>query len=95
MTREVDCISRQATINAIKRIHPVDTDYDCTLYDKVDVMYVLDEIPSVIPQEPKTGHWIDSSNGWMCSECNNDNTYDTNYCPNCGAKMDKEQNNDK
>ena len=50
-----DVISRQATINAVKRIHPVDTDYDCTLYDKVDVMYVLDEMPSVIPQEPS---WI-------------------------------------
>ena len=40
-----------------------------------------------LEQEPKTGHWIDSSNGWMCSECNKDNTYDTDYCPNCGAKM--------
>jgi len=49
----VDCISRQATINAVKRIHPVDTDYDCTLYDKVDVMYVLYEMPSVTPQEPR------------------------------------------
>lgn len=38
-------------------------------------------------QESKTGHWIDSSNGWMCSECNKDNTFDTNYCPNCGARM--------
>jgi len=42
-----------------------------------------------LEQEPKTGHWIDSSNGWMCSECNKDNTFDTNYCPNCGAKMEK------
>ena len=40
-----------------------------------------------IEQEPKTGQWIDSSNGWMCSECNKDNTLDTNYCPNCGTKM--------
>ena len=34
------------------------------------------------------GRWIDSSNGWMCSECEQDNTYDKPYCPNCGAKMD-------
>ena len=46
----------------------------------------LNELPSVT-QKPKTGHWIDSSNGWMCSECNRDNTYDTNFCPNCGADM--------
>ena len=49
----VDAISRQAAIDAIRRIHPVDTDYDCTLLDKVDVMYVLNELPSVTPQEPK------------------------------------------
>lgn len=34
------------------------------------------------------GRWIDCSNGWMCSECGQDNTYDKPYCPNCGAKMD-------
>jgi hypothetical protein len=44
-----DCINRQAAIDAIKKIHPVDTEYDCTLYDKVDVMYVLKDLPSVKP----------------------------------------------
>ena len=38
-------------------------------------------------KEPKTGRWEDSSNGWMCSECERDNSKDTKYCPNCGAKM--------
>ena len=47
----------------------------------------LDMAIKVLEQEPKTGHWIDSSNGWMCSECNKDNTFDTNYCPNCGCRM--------
>ena len=41
-------------------------------------------------EEPKTGHWLDSSNGWTCSECNRDNRCDSNYCPNCGAKMESE-----
>jgi len=35
------------------------------------------------------GRWIDSSNGWMCSECGQDNTYDKPWCPNCGARMNK------
>lgn len=35
----------------------------------------------------KVGHWIDSSNGWMCSECKRDNIKDTKYCPNCLAMM--------
>lgn len=33
-------------------------------------------------------HWEDCSNGWMCSNCFRDSTYDTEYCPHCGAKMD-------
>ena len=45
-----DAISRQAAINAIKTIHPVDTEYDCTLYDKLDVMYVLKDLPPVTLQ---------------------------------------------
>lgn len=52
--------------------------------------FLIDRIKtlsSVNPQEPKTGHWIDSSNGWMCSECHRDNTYDTDFCPNCGCRM--------
>lgn len=35
-------------------------------------------------------HWEDCSNGWMCSNCYRDSTYDTKYCPHCGAKMDEE-----
>ena len=92
-----DCISRQETIDAIKKIHPVDTEYDCTLYDKIDVMYVLEDLPSVTPQ-PKIGRWIDegfyaeghSEHAYRCSEC--DEHYigyvgEFNFCPNCGAKM--------
>ena len=37
------------------------------------------------------GHWKDSSNGWTCSICNRDVSRDYNYCPNCGAKMDEEE----
>lgn len=35
-------------------------------------------------------HWEDCSNGWMCSNCYRDSTYDTEYCPHCGAKMNEE-----
>lgn len=56
-----DAISRRAAIDAILKIHPADTEYDCTLYDKVDVMYVLKNLPPVNPQESKTGHWIPCS----------------------------------
>ena len=36
------------------------------------------------------GEWIDCSNGWMCSRCENDNTYAKPFCPSCGAAMTDE-----
>lgn len=68
----------------------------------------LHDLPSVTPQEPKTGHWISR---WyaghdfrfhVCSECNEEFSCDMEtgisidnyrYCPNCGAKM--AENEDK
>lgn len=51
-----------------------------------------------LEQEPKTGHWISEPNCWIrCSECGEHypcvSIYETkgsNYCPNCGAKMERE-----
>lgn len=49
---------------------------------------------SEIRKEPKANvkpivyaHWEDCSNGWMCSNCEKDNTYNKPFCPNCGATM--------
>lgn len=41
--------------------------------------------------ERKTGHWIDMSEGFSpyeCSECGAVEFKKSNYCPNCGAKME-------
>ena len=48
-----DLISRQAAIDAINHICPVDTEYDCTLLDRVNVRCILSELPSAQP-EPLT-----------------------------------------
>ena len=42
-----DLIDRQAAKDAVNQIAPIDTEYDSTLYDKVDIMYVLDDLPPV------------------------------------------------
>ena len=52
-----DNISRQAAIDAINHICPVDTEYDCTLLDRVDVRCVLSDLPPAQP-EPQ---WIPCS----------------------------------
>ena len=45
-----DLISRQAAIDAINQICPIDTEYDCTLLDRVDVRCVLTDLPSAQPE---------------------------------------------
>ena len=62
----------------------------------------LKHIPSVTPQEPKTGHWIKGytfPDGayWKCDKCNEliKVKIPMRYCNNCGAKMaETEAHND-
>ena len=49
-----DLISRQAAIDAINQICPIDTEYDCTLLDRVDVRCVLTDLPSAQPEQRYT-----------------------------------------
>ena len=52
-----DLITRQAAIDAINQICPIDTEYDCTLLDRVDVRCVLTDLPSAQPEQ----RWIPCS----------------------------------
>lgn len=66
--------------------------------------YTLDEIIEKRPTAEKRGRWIKRSlKDWsgggatICSKCNTGYSFgafldveDFNYCPNCGARMDKE-----
>lgn len=52
----MDLIERQAAIDEINNICPVDTEYDCTLLDRVDVRCALSDLPSAQP-ERKKGRW--------------------------------------
>ena len=94
-----DTISRQAVQDYIAKY------LSQYLYNDVrETVEVIDEyigeLPSVNPQEQKTGHWIekDGFDGdvyYDCSECGEswttiegtpwDNEW--NYCPNCGCRM--------
>lgn len=45
-----DTISRQVAVDAVNKIVPVNTEYDCVLLDILDVRYVLKELPSAGPE---------------------------------------------
>lgn len=48
----------------------------------------------VLPTAERKGHWIDIKCGsvsiWKCSECGEIFSEDFYYCPNCGARMERE-----
>lgn len=83
----VDCISRADAIRvASGYCHPS------------NVAKELAKLPSVTPQEPKTGHWTCDRANVRCSSCGRGykdfygkaRIANYNYCPNCGAKMESE-----
>lgn len=92
---EIDCISRKFMR---------DLGATCIAYrnDKQELIPIIsiDLLPSVTPQEPKVGHWIEQENWediyYECSECGEafclmdgtptENMY--NFCPNCGVRME-------
>lgn len=79
-----DCIDREEVIKLLEKEDWADT-----------VTGVL-ALPSVTPQ-PKTGHWIEGFNDlegevrFTCSSCGEYQLFETDYCPNCGAKMVESQ----
>lgn len=89
-----DLIDRQAAIDAIEPILK-----SILQGNSFKAINVMDEIRGLPTAEPKTGRWIpqdwNEKNGTSttlvyclpkCSVCGY-SAIQTNYCPNCGAKM--------
>lgn len=94
----VDCVDRQ---DVERYIEGFINEY--TPKEKLEFINLeldgLKHIPSVTPQEPKTGHWILRPHIYgvaFCSECGFElKINNTNYCPNCGAKMVEPQESEE
>ena len=57
---------------------------------------VINDAPIIDAEPVRHGHWIDTTDEpygeafrpFICSCCRNSACEDTDFCPNCGAKMD-------
>ena len=90
----VDCISRQEVIDLLMQKWGENFSGDDAIQESIDAIRVM---PSVTPQEPKTGHWkpyLKEGLRYQCSAC--DSRFDTpwEYCPHCGAKMAESEDKD-
>lgn len=77
----MDLIDRQAAIDAI---------VDNPTVRRVEIIKLIEELPSVEP-ERKKGRWLYDPPMYACDQCNAE-MYDMSpYCPMCGADMRGEQ----
>ena len=55
----------------------------------------IDNMPAADVAPVVHGEWLcaetDDEQFFLCSVCNDKEYWESNYCPNCGAKMDIEQ----
>ena len=80
-----DAISRQAAISHLTKARLVG--------DSRSMTEIFAELPPV-QNKAKTGKWIkfrENCREYKCSICESENCKESNYCPNCGAKMESEE----
>lgn len=81
-----DVISRKQCIDTVNKILAPYIPKLMQFTLPLDLVRAINELPLVTSQS-KTGHWEDCSNGWMCSNCYRDVSYESDFCPHCGADM--------
>lgn len=77
----------------IDKIRPMD--FPSTDMDGMDVVNFLNTLPTIEAEPVRHGEYIADKNYRTignCSICGADLKFFDNYCPNCGAKMDGEEN---
>ena len=94
-----DLISRQAAIDVIDAVFPVDpmkSEYAQGIACGAALAKTyVEQLPSAQPERIR-GRWIEKPHVHgvaYCSLCDYElHTNDTNFCPNCGAKMEVGEN---
>ena len=102
-SKKLDCISRADAIKAIQDKAKKLTNED-TINGLCGAVAILFDLPSVTPQEPRKGHWIEHPRTkelrfhhiYECSACktqiigNRYNVGNYKYCPHCGIEFEVE-----
>lgn len=87
-----DLISRSALLEEYRDFK----DMDCPSGHTVTADYMIElaeDAPAVDAEPVRHGYWEiggmdgDLVGNWECSLCNETSLEDSDYCPNCGAKM--------
>lgn len=81
--REYSCVDRECNIERSCG------KCDLMMSSKEPILEAYKMAIKTLEQEPKTktGHWINNTNGtFECDQCGIKHSK-SNYCPNCGAKM--------
>ena len=100
MTRE----EKECLLNELIEIEEKNDIGNLTRSERAEFQLWVKEIIEASKQEPKTGYWKQYGDFWediyKCSECGEKQPkilcgeqiigYWSDYCPNCGAKMDRE-----
>ena len=91
-------IERAAARNAVKRVIG---DQDHTCKAMMDFYVALNEVPAADVMEVRHGRWeMAPCNGVYdmrcsaCGFCPGIRFFSSNYCPDCGAHMEKEADHD-
>ena len=85
-----DYISREAALTALQ---------DSDLFNTTErQLRAIRELPAADVAEVVHGRWIWNEEGeidweqfYRCSKCGDKEYWESNFCPNCGAKMDLEE----
>ena len=96
-------IEREALMRRIKEIHCAECDsyhgVRCRACWVDDTLDYIDSEPAADVAEVVHGRWIWNEEGeidweqfYRCSNCGDKEYWESNFCPNCGAKMDLEDN---